>query len=207
MKNFSFVLLTGIFFTIPVFGARPFNTDDGGTVDSGVIEMESGLDIWNGGNDAYISFKTGISGRVDFGVSFGVLPAIGGLETGVKFSAYQNKDLKSAFSVLWEPSSGNFTINLIQEIMFYEDYNIILNFAVSQGINVISGGFMIGRRIGDKIYAGGEINPEYNRRNNRSSYSILFGGNYNLLNNFYLDIGFSFTSGGWLLTEGITYDF
>lgn len=75
-----------------LYGARPFATDDAGTVQSGVYELESGVVFLSGNAALDLCFKHGITERMDIGIGMGYViepeesngfqPA----ELGVKFA-------------------------------------------------------------------------------------------------------------------------
>ena len=75
-----------------LYGARPFATDDAGTVEEGVHELESGVDFWSEEAVLGLGFKHGLTDRMDLGVGFGYVIApeedegFEGAELGVKFA-------------------------------------------------------------------------------------------------------------------------
>ena len=89
---------SGVIITITVLcfsglhGARPFTTDDAGTVETGVHELEVGCHFWSEDVSFALGFKHGLTERMDLGVGFGYVmspeenagfvPA----ELGVKFA-------------------------------------------------------------------------------------------------------------------------
>lgn len=54
-----------------LFGARPFNTDDAGTVVPSGFELELGSDFWKDDIVLNLGFKHGLTNRMDVGVGFG----------------------------------------------------------------------------------------------------------------------------------------
>ena len=75
----------------PAFAARPFFTDDAGTVAVGGFELEMACDCWKGQAATSVSFKHGITERMDIGVGIGYVPvpdeerAFTGADLGLKF--------------------------------------------------------------------------------------------------------------------------
>jgi hypothetical protein len=51
--------------------ARPFFTDDAGTVEKVTFEVETGADVWKDATGAGIVVKHGITERMDMGIGFG----------------------------------------------------------------------------------------------------------------------------------------
>jgi hypothetical protein len=75
----------------PVNAARPFATDDAGTVTQGLFEVETGCDFWKESVTAGIGLKHGVTDRMDIGIGYGykTLPdserGFEGAEIGLKF--------------------------------------------------------------------------------------------------------------------------
>jgi hypothetical protein len=73
-------------------GARPFATDDVGTVEPGLHELEFGVDFWSEEATLGMGFKHGLTDRMDLGVGIGhtLFPeedaGFGNLELGMKFA-------------------------------------------------------------------------------------------------------------------------
>lgn len=63
-----FLLLISL---VNVWAARPFSTDDTGTVEVGGYELETGYDIWEGIGTLGVGFKHGITEKMDIGIGFG----------------------------------------------------------------------------------------------------------------------------------------
>jgi hypothetical protein len=60
---------------LPVFAARPFVTDDAGTVESGKFELEAACDYQDPDISTGINLKHGITDRMDFNIGLGCLPS------------------------------------------------------------------------------------------------------------------------------------
>jgi len=56
---------------VPTGAARPFATDDAGTVAPGSFESEASADYWNDKGAFGIGLKHGLTSRMDFGISLG----------------------------------------------------------------------------------------------------------------------------------------
>jgi hypothetical protein len=54
-----------------IHAARPFATDDAGTVARGTFELEAAEDYWHNAAAAGLCFKHGLTDRMDLGVTFG----------------------------------------------------------------------------------------------------------------------------------------
>jgi hypothetical protein len=64
-------LLIAILWVGGLYGARPFSTDDAGTVEQSIYELELGLDFWSGEARPGLGFKHGLTDRMDLGVGLG----------------------------------------------------------------------------------------------------------------------------------------
>jgi hypothetical protein len=53
------------------FAARPFGTDDAGTVSPGAYELELGYDLWSEIGNLGLGFKHGLTDKMDIGIGFG----------------------------------------------------------------------------------------------------------------------------------------
>jgi hypothetical protein len=79
-----------------LYGARPFATDDAGTVEQGLHELEFGMDFWSEEATLGTGFKHGLTDRVDLGIGFGYVIApeedegFENAELGVKFALIPN---------------------------------------------------------------------------------------------------------------------
>lgn len=60
-----------VFYASGLYAARPFSTDDAGTVERGVHELEFGCDFWSDEAALGVGFKHGLTDRMDLGVGFG----------------------------------------------------------------------------------------------------------------------------------------
>ncbi len=65
------IMMVGTIMVCIGFGARPFGTDDAGTVSSGAYELELGYDLWSEIGTLGLGFKHGLTGKMDIGIGFG----------------------------------------------------------------------------------------------------------------------------------------
>jgi hypothetical protein len=92
------LMKVGIFFCMilnatisKVMAARPFVTDDAGTVSQSTFELETGCDFWKDATTLGACLKHGITERMDIGIGFGYAPlpdderGFDGAELGLKF--------------------------------------------------------------------------------------------------------------------------
>ena len=104
-----------------LYGARPFATDDAGTVEQGVHELEFGCDFWSEDAVIGLGFKHGLTERMDLGVGFAYIiepdeeNGFEGAELGVKFALIPNlfsASLTSTFGDAAYTLNGIVTRNL-----------------------------------------------------------------------------------------------
>jgi hypothetical protein len=80
------------FFSIPAMAARPYVTDDAGTVGLGLFELETASNCWKDRVEFGLCFKHGITDRMEIGVAMGHCAspkderAIQDAELGFKFA-------------------------------------------------------------------------------------------------------------------------
>jgi len=127
MKARAFWCMAGVFVLIayaPSRAARPFETDDAGTVEAGTYEFEAAADYWDGMAQFGLCLKHGVTTRMDLGVAVGrsLLPederGYHGAEIGLKFGLVP--DLL-AVSVAGSFGTAEYGANLIfsEEIGIY----------------------------------------------------------------------------------------
>jgi hypothetical protein len=77
---------------LPSYAARPFVTDDAGTVALETFELETGVDFWKDAATGCNGLKHGVTDRMDLGFGFGYSPqpederGFSGAELGLKFA-------------------------------------------------------------------------------------------------------------------------
>ena len=91
MKTIYVVTLVVCFASV-LYGARPFATDDAGIVQSGMYELESGVVFLSDNAALELSFKHGLTERMDIGLAVGYViepeesNGFQAAELGVKFA-------------------------------------------------------------------------------------------------------------------------
>ncbi|MDO5575465.1 MAG: hypothetical protein Q4F84_00175 [Fibrobacter sp.] len=70
-KKILFTFLSVFVVPVSLFAARPFVTDDAGTVEQGTFELETSSDYWKNTASFGIGLKHGLTNRMDLGVAFG----------------------------------------------------------------------------------------------------------------------------------------
>lgn len=102
--------------SMPAYGARPFYTDDAGTVQVGKFELETAFDFWKGKAAAGLGLKHGITERMDIGIGIGYVPApdeeraFTGADLGIKF-VWVPDVFATSFGT--EFASGTYSVNAI----------------------------------------------------------------------------------------------
>jgi hypothetical protein len=87
----------------PAFAARPFVTDDSGTVEAGTFELETAWDYWKARAAASLSFKHGVTERMDIGVGIGYVSA------PQEERAFDTADLGLKFALIPDLFSASFS--------------------------------------------------------------------------------------------------
>lgn len=187
-----------------VFGARPFGTDDAGTVASGAYELETEFDFWEEQGVLGLGFKHGITEKMDIGIGFGFNV----------FSEPKNQFAPSEFGLKWAIVPELFATSFTAEIGG-SSYHLNTIFTRCFGPLEIDAnlGFVTGDT--SVTYAGAII---YNANNlaiggevcgDKESQSWLFGGRYGIAEGFAIDAGFNsdFKFEERIVTAGIHYEF
>jgi hypothetical protein len=177
-----------------LFAARPFGTDDAGTVEPAMHELEVGCDSWEDYAALGLGFKHGLTERMDIGLGFeyGILPedeeGFGGAEMALKFALIP--DLFSA-SFTGGLGDNTYTLNGILTRTF-DLAEVDLNFGYEasgiQGVEGILIYALAGIFIKDPFAFGVEI-----AGNEDDIESWLVGGRYSAFEGFAFDGGFSGT--------------
>lgn len=76
LKQYFFIIYITIAlcFVSSAMAARPFATDDAGTVAQSTFELETGSDFWKDAAAFGCGLKHGITDRMDIGIGFGYVP-------------------------------------------------------------------------------------------------------------------------------------
>ena len=194
-----------------LFAARPFNTDDAGTVAASGFELELGTDVWQDDAVLGLSFKHGLTDRMDVGVNLGytMLPDS---EDG-----FENAELALKFAILPDLFSTSFTTILgdldyvVNGILTHAfgpvEFDINLGFATT-GLGGIDGDLIYGLAaiyVIDRFGIGAEVSG-----NQDDVQSWLAGVRYTVFSSFALDGGIAggFQEGaGQTITAGVHYEF
>jgi hypothetical protein len=192
-------------------GARPFATDDAGTVEQGIHELEFGCDFWSKEAALGLGFKHGLTERMDLGVGLAYIiepeedNGFEGAELGVKFALIP--DVLAA-SLAGGFGDAAYTINGIftQTIGPLE---IDGNFGYeATGITGEEGTIIYALAV--ILDAGAYAFGVEGMGNKDGLQAWLVGGRYTLVDGFAADIG---VSGGFeedvtmTATAGIHYEF
>ncbi len=149
--------------TAPAFAARPFATDDAGTVATGRYELELAAEAWEDSAEMSLGFKHGVTESMDLSLACGyaALPQIdaqtGPLELGVKYSllperlacsaaaAFGTQDY--ALNLIWTAPLGPLTVNT--NLGFETASDLSENLLTCQICGVVNAGFLeLGAEIG-----------------------------------------------------------
>ncbi|MGQ9664039.1 MAG: hypothetical protein ACUVQ3_02115 [bacterium] len=185
--------------------ARPFATDDAGTVPPVGYELEVGYDFWEEAGVLGLGFKHGITEKMDIGIGFGynvvdepknsftdaslclkygLIPDLfaASITTNFGFSAY---DLNGIISHSFAQVDANLNLG-------YSTQDSTITYSLMLGYNL--------GRIGLGVEAMGDKDGMQN---------WLFGVKYNLLENIAIDAGFSsdFDFDEKSATAGLHYEF
>jgi hypothetical protein len=194
-----------------LYGARPFATDDAGTVELGVHELECGIDFWSEDAVFGLGFKHGLTERMDLGV--GVSYVIAPEES----NGFEIAELGVKFALIPDVFSASLTGS-------FGDAAYTLNGIITQGVGPleVDGNFGyeatgISGEEGTIIYALAVIfNAESfafgveGAGDEDGLQSWLVGGRYSLLDGLALDAGIA---GGFEedadmnATAGVHYEF
>ncbi len=193
------------------FAARPFNTDDAGTVAPSGFELELGTDVWQDEAMLGLSLKHGLTNRMDVGLSLGytMLPdsadGFENAEVGFKFAI-----LPGLFSTSFTATLGDLDYvlyGIVTRVFGPLQIDINLGF-MTTGLGGIDGDFMYRLAIIyniEKFAFGVEAAGDQNAVQN-----WLSGVRYVVFHGFSIDGG---VTGSFqeqrdiLITAGIHYEF
>ena len=127
-----FKVLVLLYATLPLHAARPLINDDASTVEMHKYEMEVAADYWKDQAQTGLTFKHGLTERMDLGISFGYcalpqdLRAFSHADIGFKFALMLDL-IAASFKIC--PDQSLYTINgiLSKELSFL---NFDLNFGM-----------------------------------------------------------------------------
>ncbi len=194
-----------------LFAARPFKTDDARTVAPSGFELELGTNMWQDDAIFGLSFKYGLTNRIDVGVNLGytMLPdsadGFENAEVGFKFAILPGLLSTSFTTVLGDL---DYVVNGILTHAFGPvEFDINLGFATT-GMGGIDGDFIYGLAaiyVVDKFGFGAEVSG-----NQDEVQSWLAGVRYTVFSSLALDGGIAggFQEGAdQTITAGVHYEF
>lgn len=200
LKHIGYLMVIGCF----VFGARPFNTDDVGVVESGGYELEAGYDFWKEQSMFGFGLKHGITDKMDIGIGFGFNT----------FSEPENSFTPSELILKWAIVPELFATSFCANV---GSSSYHLNSIITRCFGPIEIDANLGLIADDKsityacalIYKhgrfalGGEIGGD------KELQSWLIGGRYEVIEGFAIDIGFcsNFKFEDKFMTAGLHYEF
>ncbi|MCX7995492.1 MAG: hypothetical protein N3A65_06965 [candidate division WOR-3 bacterium] len=185
-------------------GARPFGTDDAGTVSAGGYELELGYDIWKETGSLCLGFKHGLTAKMDIGIGFGFnvisepknsfLPS----ELVLKYSLVP--DLLAA-SFTSEIGRTAYTLNgIFTRVLGPVEFDANLGYSTGDSSIIYASALIYSK---GKFALGGEVTG------NKESHNWLVGGRYIIKEGFMLDAGFTsdFKFEEKIATTGLHYEF
>lgn len=185
-------ILIGILMVLPaisLYGARPFATDDAGTVSAVGYELELGYDFGEDEGILGLSFKHGLTPKMDVGIEFGYttlsLPKNRFTPAGLCLKYAILPDFFSV-SVSNELGASSYDLNAIfTKPLGLIEFDVNLGYSIpgdwSEGTAFYAFALIVGF---NKFDIGGEV-----LGNEDELETWLLGGRYKLLEGFNLDIG------------------
>lgn len=189
-----------------LYGARPFVTDDAGTVPSAGYELEVGYDFWEDEGTFGIGFKHGLTEKMDIGIGFGynVITEpqrdFGGAELCLKYSFVPDM-IAASFTTEFNASeyalNGIFTRGL-------GGLEFDVNFGYSTADSSITFGLAC-------IYVIEKFGFGVESSGNKDGLENWLGGmRYDIMEGFAVDLGISGgfeENNGNVITIGLHYEF
>jgi hypothetical protein len=186
------------------FAARPFGTDDAGTVAAGAFEIESGYDLWDETGTAGVGFKHGVTEKMDIGIGFGFnvvsepknsfLPS----ELCLKYAIVPDM-IAASFAA--EIGSSSYVLNgILTRCIGNLELDANLGYATGDSSVTYAGALIYSI---DKLSFGAEV------LGNKETQTWLAGARYMLSEGLTIDAGFTsdFDFEGKTATIGIHYEF
>jgi hypothetical protein len=187
IKHYGLIILFLV--TNGLFGARPFTIDDAGTVAQGGFELESGLDYWDEQGVIGVSFKHGLTPKMDLGIGFGyTLMAepepenrFSGVEMCLKYNLMPDF-ISASMTTAFQPDA--YVLNGIITRCFGDlEFNGNLGFNIAN--NTITYGGAIIYDFIEKLHIGIEASGDKDGLG-----TWLIGANYSVLEVVNIDCGF-----------------
>ena len=199
---FAFAMLYGI-----VIQARPFATDDYGTVEKGVVELELGTDYFLDRNaSTYLAVKHGLTNRAELDLAFSYdYPGISPLGISFKINVLEYKKIHYTMNFDIEPGSPAFDMNNIVTLSL-KDLEVNANISTYNGFSTVETGISPIYTITDYVDIGCEGRYSFD-----NTYIVGAGLIVHPLENINLDVGISYTGDSAQtrisVTSGLVVDF
>jgi len=198
------IMMVGTIMVCIAFGARPFGTDDAGTVSPAGYELELGYDLWSEIGTLGLGFKHGLTEKMDIGIGFGFnlvtepknsfIPS----ELCLKYALLPDF-LATSFTA--EIGGSSYTLNGILTRCFGPvEFDANLGYITGDSSITYAGSIIYG--IGD-IALGVEVLGD------KETQSFLVGGRWTIKEGLMVDAGFTgdFDFEEKIATFGIHYEF
>jgi len=186
------------------FAARPFSTDDAGTVSPGAYELELGYDLWSEIGSLGLGFKHGLTDKMDIGIGFGF-----NLVTEPK-NSFTPSELCLKYAILPDFLATSFTAEI-------GGSSYALNGILTRCFGPVEFDANLGYVTGDSsiTYAGAIIYSIGNFAlggevlGDKETQSFLVGGRWTIKEGLMLDAGFTsdFDFEEKIATSGLHYEF
>jgi hypothetical protein len=195
-----------LLFSSSLVFARPFTTDEFGTVDHEIVEFESGFDLTKDENGAYLSLKHGVTPRMDIGAAFSILPEVGDFSLCWKVKLLEREGFGCGMTYAWAPGDKGFDLNAIigAEI---SGVTFSLNLGGISSFDSLNFGLLAYLSPMERLSLGGEVWGE--RSEDETSLEILIGAFFSVSEELILDAGAGISTGSpttYKATLGCTWD-
>ncbi len=198
------IIIIGMLTISITFGARPFGTDDAGTVSGGSYELELGYDVWKETGSIGLGFKHGLTEKMDIGIGFGF-----NLVSEPK-NSFTLAELVLKYALLPDLFATSFTAEV-----GYSNYT--LNGILTRGFGPIEFDANLGYTTGDSsityagalLYSAGNFVFGVEILGDKETQNWLVGGRYGIRDGLMVDAGFSsdFEIAEKIATIGLHYEF
>ncbi|MEO0216835.1 MAG: hypothetical protein ABIL70_04045 [candidate division WOR-3 bacterium] len=187
-----------------LYGARPFGTDDAGTVSVGTYELELGYDLWEETGAFGLGFKHGLTEKMDIGIGFGFNV----------ISEPKNSFVPAEFALKYSLVPDLFAASFTAEI---GGSAYALNGILTRGFGPLELDVNLGYTTGDSsityaealIYYAGSFAFGVESLGDKETRTWLAGGRYTIKDGFLVDVGYmsDFKFEKKLATIGLHYEF
>ncbi|MGB9721943.1 MAG: hypothetical protein ACPL28_10760 [bacterium] len=189
---------------VPAFAARPFGTDDAGTVSPAGYELEIGYDFWKEMGAFGVGFKHGLTEKMDVGIGFG----FNVLSEPKK--SFMPSELCLKYAIVPDLFATSFTTEIGANA-----YN--LNGIITRCFGALEVDANIGYGTADStityagaiIYSMGNFTVGGEVSGDKENQDWLVGGRYTIREGLMIDVGFTgdFEFEEKLVTLGLHYEF